>query len=191
MVLGGKQFYHISNILVQPRNTCAILRAEPDHAPLDAKGYPDLIVLPKAYGGSLMPAWGARETLLMGDRKHAVPTLCRGLSDVLEAELIAHPFDPAAAAFNYWKTGVRHFISSDFPPDCQHRVLPDDLKPNGLLSSLLAQNAVVYLSGYYRQTEWGVLAVSRTDASMLWDITLPAQPVIANDTSESVHHATQ
>ena len=170
VVLGGKQFYHISDILLQPRNTCAFLRAEPDHAPLDAKGYPELIVLLKAHGDSLMPAWDAQETLLMGDKKHAAPALCRGLGDLLDAEATAHPFDPAAAAFSYWNTGVRHFVSSDLPPDSQHRVLPDKLKSNGLLSSLLARNALVYLSGYSRQARWDVLCVSRTSARMLWDV---------------------
>ncbi len=178
VVFGGKQFYHISNCTGQPRNTSEFLRAEPDRVHLGTRGYPDLIVLSKANGErSGMPVWDARETLLLGTKALRVgPTLCSHLGDILAAEVAAHPFNAAAAAKGYWNDGLRNSIKSELPPGEQRPVLPEALKRSNFLTPLLAGNAVVFLSGDVGN--WHVVAVSRTDSALLWDIRIPAQPAI-------------
>lgn len=51
------------------------------------------------------------------------------------------------------------------------------MRPGGFLTPVLAGNAVVFLSG--GGDNWHVVAVSRLEAALLWDIKLPAQPVVA------------
>ena len=142
------------------------------------RGYPDLIVLSKANGErSGMPVWDAGETLLLGTKALRVgPTLCSHLGDILAAEVAAHPFNAAAAAKGYWNDGLRNSIKSELPPGEQRPVLPEALKRSNFLTPLLAGNAVVFLSG--DDGNWHVVAVSRTDAALLWDIRIPAQPAI-------------
>ena len=174
VVLGGKQFYLPTKFPGQPRNTSGFLRAGPNAVPLDANGYPDLVVLPQTHESDAIPVWDARETLLFGTRSQA-PVLCNGLEDILSAEVASHPFDAAIAAKDYWNSGVLHSTDSELPASRQRPVLPEALKRSRFLTPLLAGNAVVFLSG--GGNNWHVVAVSRTDSTMLWDVSTPAQPV--------------
>jgi hypothetical protein len=175
VVLGGKQFYLPSEFLGQPRSTAAFLRAGPDVVPMDASGYPEVVVLPKAHESDAIPVWDARDALLFGIRNRR-PVLCGGLGDLLAAEVAAHPFDAAAAARGYWNDGLRNSIKSELPPGRQRPVLPEELQRSTFLTPLLAGNAVIFLSG--GAGNWHVAAVSRTDAALLWDVKVPAQPVL-------------
>lgn len=177
VVFGGKQFYHMSDCTGQPRNMVALLRAEADHVPLGVTGYPDLVVLPKANGErSGIPVWDAKETLLLGTRSLRVdPTLCNGLADSLVAAVAAHPFGAAAAAKGYWNEGLRNSIK-ELAGARQRPVLPEELKRSSFLTPLLAGNAVIFVSG--DPGNWHVVAVGRTDAALLWDIRVPAQPAV-------------
>jgi outer membrane protein assembly factor BamB len=174
-VLGGKQFYLPADLLGQPRGTCEFLRAGPDAVPLDAHGYPDVVVLPKAHESDAIPVWDARETLLLGTRNQP-PVLCSGLGDLLAAEVAAQPFDAAVAAKGYWNDGLRNTIKSELPPSKQRPVLPEQLKRSRFLTPLLARNAVIFVSG--DPGNWHIVAVRRTDAALLWDARMPTQPVV-------------
>jgi len=173
VVLGGRQFYLPSNVsgLSQPRNTSIFLQSGPNAVPMGAKGYPNVLELTKAHGRDAIPVWDAKGTLLFGSRGQP-PVLCSGLGDLLTAETTAHPFDAAAGAKRYWNGGLRHSVKSKLPADKQRFVLPDKLKRSDFLTPLLAENAVIFLS------RGGVTAVSRTDTTVLWNIRLPAQPVL-------------
>lgn len=177
VVLGGRQFYLPSSFPGQPRNMSAFLRAGPGAVPMDANGYPDVLVLPKAHGSDAIPVWDAKDTLLFGTRNQR-PVLCSGLGDILAAEAAAHLFDAAVAAKNYWNDGLQHSMRSDLPVGQQRQVLPETLKPTSFLTPLLAGNAVIFLSGYRGDPgNWHVVVVSRADAALRWNIPIPAQPV--------------
>jgi hypothetical protein len=177
VVLGGRQFYLPLNVpgLGQPRNTSAFLRAGPDAVPLNANGYPDVLELTKAHGSDAIPVWDAKDTLLFGARNQR-PVLCSGLGDLLAAEATAHPFDAVAAAKGYWNDGLRHSIKSELPANRQRPVLPEELKRSSFLTPLLAGNAVIFLSG--GNGDWHVVAVGRENHALLWDVRIPAQPVL-------------
>jgi hypothetical protein len=142
---------------------------------LDAHGYPDVVVLPKAHESDAIPVWDARETLLLGTRNQP-PVLCSGLGDLLAAEVAAQPFDAAVAAKGYWNDGLRNTIKSELPPSKQRPVLPEQLKRSRFLTPLLARNAVIFVSG--DPGNWHIVAVRRTDAALLWDARMPTQPVV-------------
>ncbi|MGD0089956.1 MAG: PQQ-binding-like beta-propeller repeat protein [Planctomycetota bacterium] len=175
VVLGGRQFYLPSNYLGQPRDTSAFLQAGPDAVPLDATGYPNVLVLTKGHGSDAIPVWDAKDTLLFGTRNQR-PVLCSGLGELLAAQVAAQPFDPAAAAKNYWNSGLQNSINSGLPAGQQRQVLPETMKSHRFYTPLLAGNAVIFLSG--DAGNWHVVAVSRTDPALLWDIRIPAQPVL-------------
>ena len=137
--------------------------------PMDASGYPDVVVLPITHDSDALPVWDARETLLVGYPQQR-PVLCSGLGELLAAEVAAHPFN--AAAKRGYSDALRKSIRFELPAGRQRPVLPDKLKPSSLLTPLLAGNAVIFLTA-----NWHVVAVGRTDAAVLWDIRLPAQPV--------------
>jgi hypothetical protein len=177
VVLGGRQSYLPLNVpgLGQPRNTAAFLRAGPDAAPLNANGYPDVVVLPKTHESDAIPVWDAKETLLFGTRSRR-PVLCMGLGDILAAEIAAHPFNAVAAAKGYWNDGLRHSMAPDLPVGQQRQVLPEKVNSNNFLTPLLAGNAVIFLSG--DAGNWHVVAVSRDKRALLWDVSISAQPVL-------------
>ncbi len=151
------------------------LRAGPDAVSLDAAGYPQVLVLAKTHESDAIPVWDARQTLLFGIRNQR-PVLCSGLDDLLLAETGKHPFNAAAAAKGYWNDGLRNSIAPDLPPGRQRPVLPDALKPGNFLTPLLAGNAVVFISGW--GDNWHVVAVGRYEHALLWDVSVPAQPVL-------------
>lgn len=74
-----------------------------------------------------------------------------------------------------WNDGLENAINSGLPTDQQRKALPEGMKSQQVYSPLLAGNAVVFLSGYGK--DWSLFAVSRTDATLLWSLKLPAQPV--------------
>jgi len=176
VAIGGKEIYEVSNLLNQPRNSCAFLRAEPGFTPL-VNGYPDVVVLQTANSDSAIPVWDGGETLLMGKPEWRMgPTLWEKFSDLLAAELIAHPFDPKKAAYGFWNSGLRNSMDPDLPSVHPHQVLSDKLKFSGSIGPVLTGNAVVFFGG--AKDTWHVMAVNRTDSTLLWDVSVPAQPVV-------------
>jgi len=175
VIFGGKEIYNASDQMLQPRNICAFLRAEPDQVPL-VNGYPDLINL-KWNGNSILPVWDDKETILTGygvGNNKTGPVSCSGLADFFTTQLKATPFDPKKAANGFWNPGLRNSIVSDLPSDHARKVLPEQLKSQDFLTPLLADNAVVFCTKINR--DWHVIAVNRTDSTLLWDVVIPAQP---------------
>jgi len=76
-----------------------------------------------------------------------VPRVVRRARDLLAAEVAAHPFDPVAAAKNYWNSGLRNSIASDLPADRLRQALPAKMKSPDPLRRC-AGNAVIALNGW-------------------------------------------
>jgi hypothetical protein len=106
------------------------------------------------------------------------PTLCRNLDAVLAADVAAHSFDAVAAAKEHWQTALYRSSRPNFQAGQQRMVLPENfnLKSRSFSTPLLAANAVVFISG--SGSGFCVIAVNRADRSLLWDVKLPAQPVL-------------
>ncbi len=174
VVWGGKQFFLPSNTLGQPSNTSVFLRATPDAVPSNVNGYPDFTGL-AAQGNSDMPVWDAKETLLCGARNPRVtPILCHGLCDFLSVQLTAHPINAAKSGWN-----IRTQITESLSADHTRPALPVNMRSREFFSPLLTANAVIFLSGNGDEYKnWHVVAVSRKDANVLWDVSLPFMPVV-------------
>ena len=174
VVLGGRQFYLPLTVSAQPRNTCSFLKATPETLPPDANGYPNIVDLPGLHGTDAMPVWDEKEILLFGNRTQP-PVLCAGFTGQLTAGIAKHPFDPAAAAKNFWNGGLQNVLGDEMPDLHPKPVLPAKQIPGRFMTPILAGNAVVFITGNERN--WHVVAVNRADATILWDIAVPAQPV--------------
>jgi len=98
VVAGGRIFYLQLDADHQQANTCTFLRAGPEAISINTNGYPDALVLDKAHGTDIMPAWDAKETLLYGLGAQR-PVLCSGLGDMLTSEVTVNP--PRQALTNF------------------------------------------------------------------------------------------
>ncbi len=184
---GGRQFNLPLSWLEQPRATCCFLRADPDGPPQDPKGLPKLAVLnlSKAHNCGDLPVWDSSEVLLTGrppawQTAPLGPRLCCGFAETLAADAAAHPFDTSKKDRGFSTVPVRQ--TDIEPPAGRSRlVLPDEWVKkygNRFLSPILASNAVVFASGSGPRGVWNVLAVNRSDQKFLWDVQLPAMPVL-------------
>jgi hypothetical protein len=90
-----------------------------------------------------------------------VPFYCRNPGEALAAYVTAHPY-----------SGLRRAIDAGLSG---RPALPDGLLRRRFLTPLMAGNAVVFFSG--DSGNWHIVAVGRSDAALLWDVRLPAQPV--------------
>jgi hypothetical protein len=187
VVYGGRQFNLLLSWPEQPRATCCFLRADPDGPPQDAKGLPKLAVLnlSKAHNCGDLPVWDSSEVLLTGrppawQTAPLGPRLCRGFAQTLAADAAAHPFDVSKKDRSFSTVPVRR-TDTEPPAGRSRLVLPEEWVKkygNHFLSPILASNAVVFASGSGPRGVWNVLAVNRNDQTFLWDVQLPAMPVL-------------
>ena len=107
------------------------------------------------------------------------PILCRNLAEVLAADVTAHPLRRRCRRQRALADGIVPFGSAGIPgrpatPGASRGFQSE--VPQLPRLPLLAANAVVFLSG--RNGDFHVVAVNRTDRWLLWDVKLPAQPVL-------------
>jgi len=181
-----------------------LLRCGPDGVPgadpnaktiTDASTIPHFVSLSDTSRiGRQIPVWDDKETLLPGetDKKERRPLLCTDFAKLLDAADDAQPPDlDALNKLQYWQldfdSAIHGVAASSFPADKCRPLLPDPVgkqinSRQHLLSGmmLLSSNAAVFtyaMSWGYPGTETHGLravAVSRTDGSLLWQVTLPA-----------------
>jgi len=176
VVVGGRSFYMPQHWYDQSRNKSAFLQAAPDALLKNAAGYPNVLELSQAAGCGWIPVWDAKGALLSGGDggRQPPPMLCNGLGDALVTELAAHPFNPVKANYG----GLRNEIPSDLAAHRQAWALPAELKKcNGFMTPVMSGNAVIFFTREGSLTDWHVVAVSRSDSSLLWDLHVPAQPM--------------
>jgi hypothetical protein len=95
--------------------------------------------------------------------------LCSRFDGLLAADVAANPFEGKKG-----NGGLRYFIDKPAWPADRQRPLKNLGYGRDLFTPLLARNAVVGLV----PGEWAVAAFSRTDESVLWQVPLPAPPVL-------------
>jgi len=171
---GGRQFNLPPNEQ-QSQGTCTFLQATPGGALQDAAGNPKALQLDDAHAVNGLPAWDDKETLLSGrlagfQLTALPPTLCRDLAETLA------------------KTPTRY--QNDFAPirmatmgalnDQRREVTPPKHPLGEFYTPVLAGHAAVFLAHDYgeRWLNWHVVAVSRTEQSVLWNVPLPSQPML-------------
>ena len=118
--------------------------------------------------------------MLLNGSKNQIAVLQPGLCEALDSEVATHPRDTSPTVKrNYTSSPLRN--STAPPIDQQRPVLPDSLasaKDFRILTPILAGNAVVFLGAKHRETDGHVYAVSRADRKLLWDVNLPAMPLL-------------
>ena len=174
VVFGGRQFNLPLGDGAQPRNSSSFLRADPEGAPVDGKGYPKVLVLRENHAVDAIPVWDAAETLLFGKPAGwqidpVPPLLCRDLGEALTEKASVRPEGE-------WNSGARLAATLAPAPDQQRPIYPEGMKFRSLPTAVLAANAMVFLTG--DGNRWRVVAVNRADRELLWDVELPGRPLL-------------
>jgi outer membrane protein assembly factor BamB len=166
VALGGKEIYWPADEIGQRINGCEFIRTNPEAVPNGSTGYPDVLTFVKdpyhTYCGDAIPVWDEKETVLLGMGPE--PVLFSGFDGFLAACADANPLRASQIS-----RGLQHVINNPAWPADRQR----SLKFKNCFAPLLARNAVIFLA----YDGWRLMAVSRTDASLLWQVSLPAQPV--------------
>ena len=167
---GGRQFNLPLALTVQPNGRSYFISAKPNGAFIDTNGCPKILTLSAIHAADMIPVWDATDVLLCGSSP-AGPVLCRNFGAYLNANSTIHP-SPS------WSSGLPSMETITLGADLEHPALPEDLKKS-CYTPILAGNAVVFFTLPYRNWKcWGVVAVSRTGQTKLWDLPLPAIPVL-------------
>ena len=178
------------------------LRSGPDGVPAGAKNAPSMLCFNLSrsfYVNREIPVWDDSEVLTRGNpaTNGGMPTLFRGFTQALNAEGDAHPIKvDAHRRMVPGSDDLVRTVALDVPAEQQHAVLPDELMTEishrqlSLYGTmLLASNAVivtVYGSGgavtdqmvgrMPNTGNWRVIAISRVDRTVLYDVMLPDAP---------------
>ena len=138
-----------------------------------------------------LPVWDAHGCVLPGglSGKDKAPIVCPDLAGWLNAEDDAHTYTPVAENRLQWLSlgdVTRAVAPTALPAEMQRPALPDDWNARvnskrSMLSGIMAltANAVIFLASREASwpaldiVNWSVLAVSRADRSVLWEVRLP------------------